>query len=53
MVQIPNTEKEKTNFTKPTCTSFRNLLKELKQPVIIGIAGDSGSGKIIPIESKN
>lgn len=45
MVQIPNTEKEKTNFTKPTCASFRNLLKELKQPVIIGIAGDSGSGK--------
>jgi phosphoribulokinase len=45
MVQIPNTEKEKTNFTKPTCASFRNLLKELKQPVIVGIAGDSGSGK--------
>lgn len=32
-------------FDKPTCANFRNLISQLKHPIIIGIAGDSGSGK--------
>ena len=27
------------------CANFRSLLKQLKEPIIIGVAGDSGSGK--------
>lgn len=27
------------------CINLRKLLQELKEPIIIGIAGDSGSGK--------
>jgi phosphoribulokinase len=45
MIETLNTEKEINLFDKPTCANFRNLLKELKQPIIIGVAGDSGSGK--------
>src|SRR3989338_10782288 len=29
----------------PSCTILRLLLKQIKEPIIIGIAGDSGSGK--------
>jgi phosphoribulokinase len=34
-----------SNSYKPTCVDLRSLLKQQKVPIIVGIAGDSGSGK--------
>lgn len=33
------------NQAQTTCTHLRSLLQQIKQPIIIGVAGDSGSGK--------
>ncbi len=32
-------------LTQPTCATLRSLLQRLQIPIIIGVAGDSGSGK--------
>ncbi|MGK7871863.1 MAG: phosphoribulokinase [Xenococcaceae cyanobacterium] len=34
-----------TNSLQPTCITMRHQLKQLRQPIIISVAGDSGSGK--------
>ena len=34
-----------SEFLQPACESLRHQLKKLQSPILIGVAGDSGSGK--------
>jgi phosphoribulokinase len=36
---------ESSTISKPTCLTMRYLLQQRRSPIIIGVAGDSGSGK--------
>ncbi len=43
--QIKSDRANSDSVSQPICITLRHQLKQLHQPIIIGVAGDSGSGK--------
>lgn len=46
MTQQKEGDRADSDFVfQPICITLRHQLKQLRQPIIVGVAGDSGSGK--------